>query len=267
MQLCVSFWLSCVIVFVCMRCSTQALKVTMDKKRAVLWDVDGTLSDSYRLGFDSTNKVLTDVGITISEDQYHQGTKLTTPRRLAWHVTGNPDDPAGIALGQRFDDLYVELVSTETAPFYPGIMDVLNTIVEKKSNSIGEGSPVVLGALSNACGAYVKAVLKVNGVTDRFSIGLGADEVPAAKPQPDGLLMICQQLQLDPTKCIYVGDSPSDGQAATAAGMLSVGVTWGSHPEATVKPAFTETVHTTDDLCKVLLSMLTKMEQEYVSAS
>jgi HAD superfamily hydrolase (TIGR01549 family) len=223
-------------------------------KRAVLWDVDGTLSDSYKLGFDSTNKVLLNVGVTITEDQYHEGTKLTTPRRLAWHVTGNPDDPTGIDLGTQFDDLYVELVSTETAPFYPGIMDVLSTLQEKNQNDL------VLGALSNACGAYVTAVLKVNGVTDMFSIGLGADEVPAAKPQPDGLLKICKTLGLDPALCVYVGDSPSDGQAATAAGMKSVGVTWGSHPETTVRPAFTETVHTTDELCNVLLGMLVAMK-------
>ena len=42
------------------------------------------------------------------------GTKYTTPRRLAWHVTNNPDDPIGVKLGQQFDDLYVKLVSSDT---------------------------------------------------------------------------------------------------------------------------------------------------------
>lgn len=33
---------------------------------------------------------------------------------MAWHVTGNPDDPIGESLGMQFDDLYVDLVSLET---------------------------------------------------------------------------------------------------------------------------------------------------------
>lgn len=62
----------------------------------VLWDVDGTLSDSFQLGFDSTNAVLQKNGKDhISTESYHQGTKFTTPRRMAWHVTGDPDHPIG----------------------------------------------------------------------------------------------------------------------------------------------------------------------------
>jgi hypothetical protein len=61
--------------------------------RAVLWDVDGTLADSYLLGYSSTNAVFRNNGIAeIGEEVYHMGTKFTTPRRMAWHSTGNPDD-------------------------------------------------------------------------------------------------------------------------------------------------------------------------------
>ena len=76
------------------------------------------------------------------------------------------------------------------------------------------------GALSNACGSYVRAVLAANNVSKMFEVQLGADEVPASKPNPDGLLMICRLMgDVNPANCIYIGDSPTDGQAATAAGM------------------------------------------------
>jgi phosphoglycolate phosphatase len=238
---------------------TAAIGNMQDLRRAILFDVDGTLSDSYMLGFTSTNNVLKSLDIQISENVYHQGTKLTTPRRMAWHVTGNPDDPCGIELGRQFDDLYVKLVSMETAPFYDGIQDMLQAI--KK-----EDKHVVFGALSNACGDYVTAVLRVNGVSDKFAIALGADQVPAAKPKPDGLLYICKKLNIDPAQCVYVGDSPSDGQAAEAAGMPSIGVTWGSHPEETVKPAFTRTVYSTRELSDALLQMIREPLSLSVSA-
>ena len=53
--------------------------------------------------------------------------------------------------------------------------------------------------MSNACGAYVRAVLDTNGAAHHFAAQLGADEVPAPKPAPDGLLMCCSTLAVDPT--------------------------------------------------------------------
>lgn len=67
----------------------------------------------------------------------------------------------------------------------------------------------------------MRAVLSANNVSNIFEVQLGADEVPASKPNPDGLLLICRLMgDANPAHCIYIGDSPTDGQAATAAGML-----------------------------------------------
>eukprot|EP01041_Mallomonas_annulata_P005147 gene5147-10287_t len=218
-----------------------SLPIGTKKGTSILWDVDGTLCDSYMLGFTSTQNVLQKNGYPlISESDYHLGTKLTTPRRLAWHATGNPDNELGISLGQQFDDLYVGLVSVETAPLYDGIIDILQELSKDEHVSIG--------ALSNACGSYVRAVLASNKINQYFSVQYGADEVPAAKPSSLGLLKCCEELHVSPTAAIYIGDSPSDGEAARSAGMYGIGVTWGSHPVETVKPAFDKTVHSVKEL-------------------
>lgn len=217
----------------------------LSKPTTILWDVDGTLSDSFLLGFESTQKILMNNGkSSISEEMYHQGTKYTTPRRLAWHVTGNPDDPVGETLGRQFDELYVQLVSPETAPLYPGIKELLVLLNNKK---------IKQGALSNACGSYVQAVLLSNHVNNMFSVQYGADDVPAAKPSGLGLLKCCQEISSDPAESIYVGDSPSDGEAAKNAGMVSIGVTYGSHPKEAVRKAFTHSVDTVEELKDLLL--------------
>ena len=138
--------------------------------KAILWDVDGTLSDSYMLGFTSTKNVLLSNNIDmISEKEYHEGTKFTTPMRLAWHATGNPNDPIGEVLAHEFDDLYVKLVSTDTAPLFPGVREILYRIKSSSSNY-----NLKYGALSNACGDYVKAVLKVNALDDLFFRCIGS---------------------------------------------------------------------------------------------
>jgi pyrophosphatase PpaX len=104
-------------------------------------------------------------------------------------------------------------VSRETAGYYEGIHQLLGRIPES----------VKLGALTNACVAYAHAVLKVNHddniqVYKRFESINGADTAPQPKPNPDGILLCCQELDLDPSDCVYIGDSPSDIIAADAAG-------------------------------------------------
>ncbi len=59
---------------------------------------------------------------------------------------------------------------------------------------------------------------------------------------------------------IYIGDSPSDGQAATAAGMQSIGVTWGSHSVDKIKPAFTYIAYTINELNSYIIDCLSKMD-------
>ena len=71
--------------------------------------------------------------------------------------------------------------------------------------------------------AYVERVLAVHNLQGHFRIMHGADDVPAPKPAPDGLLLCCRELGQDASQCVYVGDSPSDGLAARAAGMKSIG--------------------------------------------
>lgn len=221
-------------------------RMARTNRRAILWDVDGTLCDSFKLGFESTKTVLEKNGYRhITADEYHAGTRLTTPRRLAWHATGDPDNALGIDLGKQFDDLYVTLVGLDTAPCYAGI----NSLVEDISKTYEHSAQ---GALSNACGAYVRAVLSANRINSIFSIQYGADDVPAAKPCPDGLLKCCNELEITPSMAVYIGDSPSDGEAAKAAGMYGVGVSWGSHPITSLNGKFDLIVHSVDELGTVI---------------
>ncbi|KAG7363583.1 phosphoglycolate phosphatase [Nitzschia inconspicua] len=207
---------------------------------AIIFDIDGTLADSWKLGYDATLVVLQNHSIPlISPETYHEGTKYSTPQRLARHAGLDPinDDETfvriGTQLAQEFDDLYVGLVTTETAGFFSGMEQVLERILQHR-----EG--IKLGALTNACVDYAHAVLKANSNTQSSSspssssssLSLhsqflsihGADTVPSPKPDPDGLLLVCKELGVKPEHAVYIGDSPSDASAALNAGMASIGV-------------------------------------------
>jgi len=53
------------------------------------------------------------------------------------------------------------------------------------------------------------------------------DSTPHLKPHPAPLLLAAEQLKLAPENCFYLGDDLRDIQAARAAGMRSIAVTWG----------------------------------------
>eukprot|EP00435_Cladocopium_sp_Y103_P042698 s1364_g11.t2 len=211
---------------------------------AVLWDIDGTLVNSADLAWSSTNLVLRQNGFKeVSEDEYREATRLTTPKRLAFHATKDVEAGIGGKLAEEFDRHYVQLVSPATVPLFSGLHTLLEDLAK-------EG--VVLGALSNACGAYVRAVLATHGWAETFQTKLGADEVPEAKPAPGGLLKCCEILALRPDRCVYVGDSPGDGKAAKAAGLYSVGVRWGGAAEEDLFANFDDVVGSAEELKAIL---------------
>lgn len=222
--------------------------------QSIIFDVDGTLSDSGNLGYTATLHLLEKHDISaISYEEYCEHTRYTTPDRLARHAGLTPGtdefDKTGNALAQEFDDLYISQVSLGTAAFYPGMLHLIRSV----------DTSVKIAALTNAACRYAHAVLKVNDDEDsnwlyqRFSSIHGADDVPKPKPYPDGLLMICDELDIPPTQCVYIGDSPSDGEAAKAAGMRSIGVGWGAHGIHRLQASFDTTVDSVEQLQQLLL--------------
>ena len=223
---------------------------------AVLWDVDGTLVESTKLAFDATNEVLCAQGReAIDVAEYKLGCVYTTPERFNYHLGLETGNPKGSELGQIFDDTYVARVSKETAGLFDGIDRLLRSLALA-------GHPQ--GALSNACGEYVRAVCAANELDERpgerialMKVALGADEVPAAKPAADGLLLCCEKLGVEPSLSVYVGDSPSDGKAAAAAGMKSIGVLWGANPKEKLEGHFETLVQDVPALIVALREALT----------
>ncbi|MDX6400923.1 MAG: pyrophosphatase PpaX [Gaiellaceae bacterium] len=60
-----------------------------------------------------------------------------------------------------------------------------------------------------------------------FETVVGGDETKKHKPDPEPLILALDRLGAAPAEAVYVGDAPFDIQAAKAAGLYSVGVTWG----------------------------------------
>jgi pyrophosphatase PpaX len=60
-----------------------------------------------------------------------------------------------------------------------------------------------------------------------FETVVGGDETANHKPDPEPLLLALERLGASAQDAAYVGDSPFDMQAAKAAGLFAIGVSWG----------------------------------------
>lgn len=70
--------------------------------------------------------------------------------------------------------------------------------------------------------------LECVGLTGRVPLLATEEDTTAHKPSPEPLLHALRRVGADPADAVYVGDAVVDMQAAQAAGMRSVGVTWGA---------------------------------------
>ena len=60
-----------------------------------------------------------------------------------------------------------------------------------------------------------------------FDSVVTAEDTERHKPNPEPLLLALRKLEAEPADAAYVGDSPFDIEAAKAAGLRAIAVTWG----------------------------------------
>lgn len=121
---------------------------------------------------------------------------------------------AGLALMAELHDLVMEEALGPVAP-RPGAVELVDAL-------LAAGTPIALA--SNSPRAFVERVLASAGLTGRFAVVLGGDEVAAPKPAPDIYLAACERLGVAPADAVGLEDSPTGVAAARAAGMTVVGV-------------------------------------------
>ena len=192
----------------------------MKNKKAIIFDFDGTLSDTVSAIAEAANLTLVRLGYeekTLIEVQNAIGNGATNMiRRLLPNSVSN--DTKYIERARRLYDEMYELTYLHTVDTYEGIMSVLAELSENKKMKIA--------VFSNKQDPYVKGLCKQLFPKDLISCALGQTELPI-KPDPAGVFKILETLGVAPEECIFVGDSEVDYHTAKNAGIDFIGVTWG----------------------------------------
>ena len=187
------------------------------KYDAVIFDLDGTLTDTLADLRNSVNYALSEYGVperTTEEIRSFVGNGV---RRLIYlSVPENTPDEISEGCLLKFKKHYDANSLVETKP-YDGIIEMLS-----KLKKHGIKTAVVTNKMYSAATDIVEHFF---GKLIDITVGQ-IDGVPQ-KPQPDGINKALESLELPKEKAVYVGDSEVDCKTAKNAGLPCIGVTWG----------------------------------------
>ena len=111
-----------------------------------------------------------------------------------------------------------------------------------------------LGVVTSKRRRTVDLAFAVLPVERFFDAVVTSGDTERHKPNPDPVLLALERLGAEPADAAFVGDSPFDVRAGRAAGVFSVGVSWGGlhSDERLVEAGADVVVHKPEDLLDVL---------------
>ena len=175
--------------------------------RAVLFDFDGTLADSFAPITASVNHVRGLHGLpALTEAEVREFVGLGLPQLMRDIV---PDSPPEVTVAE-YAAHHPSVMLAQTK-LLPGVAETLRTLQSR-------GYP--LAVCSNKRVDFTRVLIDALGLGTFFAEVLGPDDVDGnAKPHPAMLLEAARRLGVAPSEALYVGDMAVDVHAARAGGL------------------------------------------------
>ncbi len=207
--------------------------------RAVIFDMDGTILNTLSDLRDSLNYAMEQTGhshVNTSEDiaQFF-GSGITAAIKRALAIESGASWESLTAIGTEKEEL-PENVSEEEVlriqavfkPYYDAHCAVLTGEYEGISGLLKDlrERGIRTAVVSNKLDSAVQKLV-VDYFDNMFDLALGEKEGIRRKPAPDMIVSVLQQLGVETSEAIYVGDTEIDLQTAKNAGMDCISVTWG----------------------------------------
>jgi len=203
----------------------------------IIFDLDGTLVDSSADITNALNHATAPFGLNpiTREDTIKligEGITRLIEKLLASsrRDSADPDDERETlklkeCVINRFMEYYTAHLVDHTRP-YEGVRETLVSL---------DGFHKAV--ISNKQTALSHMVLDQLGLSPFFEVILGSDAVPEKKPSPMPVLKVLSELGIEPVHAMMVGDSNFDIDAGKAAGVITVGVTYGYRPREAIAHA------------------------------
>ncbi|MCH5321004.1 MAG: HAD family phosphatase [Eubacterium sp.] len=181
--------------------------------KAVIFDMDGVLFDTERLGIEAWDYAGKKMNIEKTEDMVFKalGMNVKTVNKMLKEEYGKDFD---IELFRKYCDEYVdEFISKNKVPVKKGLYNILNYLKENNFKTAIASSSNKNTILRN---------LKSADIIDFFDIIVSGDMVEKSKPEPDIYEKAAELLDLSPAECYAIEDSRNGLLSAQGAGCKTI---------------------------------------------
>jgi len=183
--------------------------------RAVIFDVDGVLVDSYRAHFEAWRAMGRELGQDLTEERFAAsfGRRNAELMRDLWG--GAVPEDRYDAWGDWKEAAYREIL-LRNFPAMDGAPDLIDALK-------AAGFRLAVG--SSGPPENVAAALEGLGRGGAFDAKVDGSEVTHGKPHPEVFLKAAEKLGIEPGRCAVIEDAPAGVEAAARAGMVPLALT------------------------------------------
>jgi HAD superfamily hydrolase (TIGR01509 family) len=188
--------------------------------KALIFDVDGTLSETEDVHLRAFNDTFAEFGLgwNWSRDLYRELLKTTGGKeRMAAYVRNflrqDPDTALIARIHLRKTARYGDLIARGAATLRPGVIELIE-------DAAGQGCRLAVATTTNRPNVdrLIEATLG-RAASDVFEVIAAGDEVANKKPAPDVFNLALAGLGLDPRDCVALEDSRNGLLSAKGAGL------------------------------------------------
>ena len=184
---------------------------------ALLCDIDGTLVESNWLHAEAWQRAFAGMGIALEKEdvrrQIGKGGDEFIPVYVPWWKRRQVEEPLKAYRKFIFEQDYLSKVKA-----LPGARELLVRV---------KAAGIRVALASSADKDELQIYKRIVGIEDLVEEETSADDARKSKPHPDIFQAALARLKLPAKKCMALGDTPYDAEAAGLAGMRTIGVTTG----------------------------------------
>ncbi len=198
---------------------------------ALIFDLDGTLINSAPDIAAAVNAYMASRGWSKLEVDYVEKFIGNGPRRLLLDIFVDQGLPFDDAIVDAAVKSYIENYRQDPASrtrFFSHVREDLESLHKAGFR---------LGICTNKPHALTQQILQILDLDGIIEVALGADAVPACKPDPRHLLAVAERMNLTDGSWAYVGDTNVDKATADAIKAAFYVVPWGGGADVEVEPA------------------------------
>ena len=195
--------------------------------KAVLFDVDGTLVDSNDAHAAAWVKAFAEFNITVDRHKVRRSIGMGGDKLMP-AVSGIAEDSdQGSKIGERRSKIF----TTEFLPTIKAFRDADRLVAAVKTRGL------TAVAASSAQKDELEALLKIAGAAWLMDAATSSDDAEESKPDPDIIEAALRRTGAKPAEAVMIGDTPYDVEAASRAGIRTIGFRCGGWGDADLRGA------------------------------